>query len=83
MSNQPVIAGRAPVKVQLEAGKNYAFCTCGHSAGQPFCDGSHKGTGFTPIVFTAEATEEVRLCMCKQTGNAPRCDGTHKTLPAE
>lgn len=80
---EPRIAGRAPVKVQLEAGKNYAFCTCGQSGSQPFCDGTHKGSEFRPHKFTAETTEEIWMCMCKHTGNVPRCDGTHKTLPTE
>ena len=83
MAEEPKIAGRAPMRVTLEEGKNYAFCTCGESASQPFCDGKHKGTSFRPHIFTADETKEVFLCLCKQTGNAPRCDGTHKQLPAE
>lgn len=81
MSDLPAIAGRSPIKVQLEEGKNYAFCTCGLSENQPFCNGAHKGSSFTPFKFTAAATEEIWMCLCKRTGNAPRCDGTHKTLP--
>ena len=83
MVDQPVIAGRAPVKVQLEAGKNYAWCTCGHADAQPFCDGSHKGTEFRPVVFTAEQDEEVWMCLCKHTQGGPKCDGAHKQLPEE
>jgi len=82
MSNPPVVAARAPVKVALEAGKSYAFCTCGRSANQPFCNGEHKGTGFAPKLFQAEKTGDAWLCQCKHTGHAPYCDGTHKTLPA-
>ena len=26
----------------------YWWCACGRSKNQPFCDGSHKGTSFTP-----------------------------------
>lgn len=80
MSDKPTIAGKAPIKVSLEAGKKYAFCTCGLSEGQPFCDGKHKGTSFVPNVFTAEKDEDAYLCACKHTGNEPRCDGTHKNL---
>lgn len=80
MSEQPVIAGIAPIKVTLEAGKKYAFCTCGRSEGQPFCDGKHKGTSFVPNVFIAEESGDAHFCACKHTSNAPRCDGTHKTL---
>lgn len=79
----PRIAERSPANVNLEAGKRYAFCTCGLSANQPFCDGQHRGTGFAPVVFTAEQTEEAWLCRCKRTGTAPRCDGTHNHLESE
>jgi CDGSH-type Zn-finger protein len=81
MSSEKVrVAGRKPVVVELEAGKKYAFCVCGSSQNQPFCDGSHKGTSFKPHLFTAETSEKHWLCMCKHTGNVPYCDGTHKTL---
>lgn len=80
MSEEPKIAGLAPVKVQLEAGKNYAFCTCGHSSKQPFCDGAHRGSAFRPNVFIAEQDEEVWMCLCKHTHNDYKCDGTHKQL---
>jgi methylamine---glutamate N-methyltransferase subunit C len=76
--SQPVIADNQPKPVTLEKGKKYAFCVCGHSQKQPFCDGSHKGTDFSPKVFTAEEGGEAFLCQCKQTDNAPYCDGTHK-----
>ena len=80
---QPVVAYNKPIAVELEAGKEYYFCRCGRSANQPFCDGSHKGTGFTPLGFTAEEDGEAYLCRCKQTHNAPYCDGHHKQVPAE
>jgi CDGSH-type Zn-finger protein len=71
-------AGNAPVKVNLKAGQAYAWCACGRSASQPFCDGSHQGTGLDPVVFTAEKDDEVWLCMCKHTTTPPLCDGSHK-----
>ncbi len=81
MSKEQVgIAGTSPMVVELEAGKKYAFCVCGHSQGQPFCDGSHKGTPFKPRLFTAESSEKKWLCMCKHSKNVPYCDGTHETL---
>jgi len=80
MNDQPVIAAKAPAKVTLEAGKDYWFCTCGKSATQPFCNGSHKGSSFAPKKFTAEKSGDAWLCQCKHTANAPFCDGTHKTL---
>lgn len=77
---EPVIAQKEPYAVELEAGKTYAWCACGQSKNQPFCDGSHKDTGFKPTVFEAEATKTAYLCGCKKTGGAPMCDGTHKSL---
>ncbi|HAR96765.1 MAG: CDGSH iron-sulfur domain-containing protein [Rectinemataceae bacterium] len=74
------IAQKAPYAVSVEAGKVYNWCACGNSKGQPFCDGSHKGTAFTPLEFTAKKTETVYLCGCKQTKTPPYCDGTHKSL---
>ncbi len=78
--SEPTIAAKAPVKAELEEGKDYYYCTCGKSAGQPFCDGSHKGSEFAPKKFTAEKTGPAWLCQCKHTANTPYCDGTHKGL---
>ena len=75
---KPIVANNRPVKVQLKAGEEYHFCACGRSANQPFCDGSHQGTGFTPKAFKAEKSSEEYLCACKHTQNSPFCDGTHK-----
>ena len=69
-----------PFSVALEQGKKYAWCACGKSAKQPFCDGAHRGTGVAPIVFTADETKTAYLCGCKETGNGPFCDGTHSSL---
>jgi len=77
---KPQIADTSPKVVELVEGKQYAFCTCGRSENQPFCDGSHKGTSFAPHIFTAEKSGQAWLCMCKHTGNTPLCDGTHKKL---
>jgi len=82
MSN-PIIADNKPIAVTLKQGEEYYFCTCGRSSNQPFCDGSHKGTSFTPKPFTADKDEEAYLCQCKHTGNAPFCDGTHKKFTAD
>ncbi|MFW6339527.1 MAG: glutamate synthase-related protein [Wenzhouxiangella sp.] len=76
--SRPVIADNKPIKVALKKGEEYAFCRCGRSSDQPFCDGSHKGTGITPKMFTAEKDEDAWLCRCKHTDDAPYCDGTHK-----
>ena len=79
--DQPKVAATTPEKIELEAGKKYAYCTCGLSESQPFCDGKHKGSSFTPIVFEAEESKTAHFCRCKQTDSAPYCDGSHKQLP--
>jgi CDGSH-type Zn-finger protein len=77
---EPIPAQKAPYNVTVEAGKRYFWCACGRSNNQPFCDGSHKDTGITPMLFTAEKSEELWFCGCKATGGKPFCDGTHNTL---
>ncbi len=78
--SQAVIAQKAPIPVEVEAGKTYYWCACGKSAKQPFCDGSHKGSEFAPLAWTAPETRTAYLCACKQTAKAPLCDGAHKAL---
>ena len=74
------IAANSPQMEQLESGKTYAWCACGRSSSQPWCDGSHQLTSITPYVFVAEKSEAKALCMCKQTKNPPFCDGSHLSL---
>jgi CDGSH-type Zn-finger protein len=78
--DKPAAAGKAPIPVTLEAGRDYYWCTCGQSKKQPFCDGSHKGSSFAPLVFQSAAAGEKYLCTCKATRNPPYCDGSHKQL---
>ena len=80
MSGEALIARKAPYPVELTQGTTYHWCACGRSNNQPFCDGSHQGTGLEPVSFTADRTGTVYLCGCKRTADAPRCDGTHKAL---
>ena len=77
----PIVAQPKPYLVTLEGGCTYFWCACGRSAKQPFCDGSHAGTGLTPHKFVAARSEEVLLCGCKRTAGAPFCDGAHTNLP--
>jgi len=80
---KPVIADNKPANVTLVKGEEYFFCMCGRSGTQPFCDGSHVGTEFSPKAFTAEESGEAFLCQCKHSGNLPFCDGTHKQFDAK
>ena len=80
MSEKGAVAGRAPIGVVVEAGKDYWWCACGKSAKQPFCDGSHKGSSFTPVQWKAPESKEVWFCASKQTGTQPLCNGAHKAL---
>ncbi len=77
---EPVVAQKSPYPVDVEAGKTYFWCACGQSAKQPFCDGSHKGSGFEPLKYQAAAAATLYFCGCKKTASAPLCDGTHKGL---
>ena len=80
-TNEPVIADKKPIVTELAPG-NYYWCSCGRSQNQPFCDGAHKGTGFTPLVFELDEKKTVALCLCKHTDKPPFCDGSHQKLPA-
>ena len=75
----PHRASDTPFGVDVEAGRTYWWCACGRSASQPFCDGSHKETGLTPVRYDATEAGKVWFCGCKSTGKAPLCDGSHKT----
>lgn len=77
--DQPKIAQKSPYVLNLKAGK-YAWCSCGQSANQPYCDGSHKGSAFVPKVVEITEDKTVAWCGCKHSANAPFCDGAHKSL---
>lgn len=76
----PVAAQKSPFATDVEEGKSYSWCACGLSKKQPLCDGSHKGTGLTPIRYTAKRTGKVYFCGCKESVNRPLCDGTHAKI---
>jgi CDGSH-type Zn-finger protein len=78
---KPHVGGKTPIPVEVEAGKDYWWCTCGLSQNQPFCDGSHNAEGqFSPMQWTADANRRVFFCTCKQTAKSPLCDGSHNQL---
>ena len=81
MSDQlPILAQKSPFRVEVEDGKSYWWCSCGKSAKQPFCDGSHKGSEFRPMEYKATETGDAWFCGCKATAESPLCDGTHLAL---
>ncbi|MDP6374835.1 MAG: CDGSH iron-sulfur domain-containing protein [Pseudomonadales bacterium] len=78
--SDPRIAQKAPFAVDVVAGEKYFWCTCGKSCNQPFCDGSHQDTAFTPVKYEADDDRTVYFCGCKHSEKAPLCDGTHADL---
>ena len=77
--NKPNITQKFPFVQEVQPG-TYAWCACGLSKNQPYCDGSHRVTEFRPRVAKIEETKKVAWCGCKQTGNPPFCDGSHKNI---
>jgi CDGSH-type Zn-finger protein len=78
--SSPDIPQKAPYPVEVEEGKNYFWCSCGKSATQPLCDGSHKGSEFSPVKYTADESKKVFFCGCKASDKGVLCDGSHKAL---
>lgn len=79
MSDQPIVAQKAPYVLEVEPGK-YAWCACGRSASQPYCDGSHKGTAFRPVITEVTERKKIAWCGCKHSANKPFCDGAHRKI---
>jgi len=76
----PKSAGTSPQMESLEEGKTYAWCSCGLSENQPWCNGAHADTSFQPKVFKAEESKQAAMCTCKLTKNPPFCDGSHRVM---
>lgn len=80
MTDTPIVAKNGPYPTDVEEGKTYFWCSCGKSSKQPFCDGSHKDTGLSPVKYTAEKTGKVFFCGCKASSQPVLCDGSHNKL---
>ena len=76
---EPHCVQKGPYAVELKPG-DYFWCACGRSNNQPFCDGSHKGSEFTPVKFTVSEKGKFFLCGCKRSADKPFCDGSHNKL---
>lgn len=77
--DKPIIAQKMPYVKDEKPGKYY-WCACGQSKNQPYCDGSHKGTSFTPVLIEIAEAKKVAWCGCKMSANKPFCDGTHTKI---
>ena len=76
---EATVAGNKPSVIELEPG-TYWWCACGRSQNQPFCDGSHKLTDFSPREVVIDKKDTYYFCTCKQTTTPPFCDGSHKSV---
>jgi CDGSH iron-sulfur domain-containing protein 3 len=77
--SEPICTQKSPYVLDVDAGTHY-WCACGKSANQPFCDGSHKGTEFTPVPLEVKEKTQVAFCGCRRSKDAPRCDGSHNQV---
>jgi CDGSH-type Zn-finger protein len=80
--SEPKITQKAPYVVEEAPGKKF-WCSCGHSAKQPYCDGSHAraGTTLRPIMVEITEKKKVAWCGCRHSKAGATCDGSHKQLP--
>ena len=79
----PEMCSKSPIVVDAIKDKRYAWCSCGLSDNQPFCNGAHRGYEFVPKIFTENKDKKIYLCNCKKTSNPPYCDGTHRKVGFE
>lgn len=75
----PKIVQKKPYVMEMKRGK-YAFCTCGQSRKDPFCDGSHAGSEFRPQIILLEDDKKAAWCGCKHSSKGAFCDGSHNKI---
>lgn len=78
--DEPIVFQKSPIVQKVEPG-TYWWCACGRSKSQPFCDGSHKGTGLGPMKTEITEAKTVAWCACKHSKAMPFCDGSHSRIP--
>lgn len=78
--DKPLVAYPLPIPVQVKKGETLQWCACGRSSTQPWCDGSHVGSGMAPVAYTATRNKIVFFCGCKHSTKGPICDGSHSAL---
>ena len=77
---EPKVPQKGPYAVEVVKEEEYYWCSCGRSSNQPFCNGSHRGTSFSPVAYKADKSGTVYFCGCKHTQTPPLCDGSHNNL---
>jgi len=76
--NRPKPQRIKPYIETVKPGK-YAWCACGQSKKDPYCDGTHASVegNFSPIIEVVEKEKKVAWCGCKFASSAPHCNGSH------
>lgn len=75
----PVVAQKAPAPVNEEPVARW-WCACGRAASQPYCDGSHRGTGITPVRVEIASAGAAWYCVGKAAASQPRSERGHGRL---
>jgi CDGSH-type Zn-finger protein len=70
------------IRIAVNKGQTYYWCSCGLSKSQPFCDASHKEDKQCrkPLAYTPLSDRFISFCTCKRTELPPLCDVNHRKL---